>query len=277
MSFLNRRRSLARQGAFAKCIALAARPGRDSLLAMSGGGGETERHRNLKRRAVRWALVHDLRACASEVRLPRSAFRADVAACAASLARDTALGETAVFECKQARADLLRDTANEQATLARLREISARRQELERLVGAHLPNLRRGHSLFAECDDYDFESIRHDGLRAVRREEARLQAGLFGRTKFDRLRRYRGADRFYLVVARDVMEAHEAPAGWGVLVATGDDELELIRRPERCEATAGARLALLQAIALAGTRTCFAEVGLDWEELTKLRGQIVPD
>jgi len=243
---------------------------------MKSAGGETPGHRDLKRRAVIWALTHDFRACALEVRVPRSGFRADVAAAAVPPGREAIPGETVIFECKQARADLLRDTADELTTLSRLREVSARRAELERLVGAHLPSLRRGASLFAECDDYDFETIRHDGLRAVRREEARLQAKLFGGTKFDRLQRYRCANRCYLVVAAGVMGAHEAPEGWGVLESSGGG-LELLRPPARFECSPAARLALLQAVAIAGTRVVLADLAIAWDELLARRRHLVPE
>jgi hypothetical protein len=242
---------------------------------MRTAGGESERHRDLKRRAVLWAMANDFRACATEVRVPRSSFRADVAAARVRGRREPLAGETVVFECKQARSDLLRDTADERETVARLAEISARRRSLEQLVGAHLPNLRRGETLFAECDDYDLDAIRHDGLRAVRRAERRLQAKLFGGTKFDRLRRYRVADQCFLVVAEDVLAPHEAPEGWGVLVVAGDD-LKLARAPVRLDAGAAARLALLQAIALAGTRQYLAGLEIAWDELAARRARTLP-
>lgn len=209
--------------------------------------------------------------------MPRSGYRADVAACAVTPhAGAAAAGETALFECKQVRSDLLRDSADEHDTRRRLREVVNRRLELERLLGVHLPNLRRGESLFAECDDYDFDAIRHDGLRAVRREESRLRAKLFGGTKFDRLWRYACADRLYLVVASGVLHAAEAPEGWGVLVASGSGALELVRAPVRIDAGPTARLGLLQAIALAGARRCLGDLGLTWEELEALRAQTMP-
>jgi hypothetical protein len=243
---------------------------------MSRTGGETGQHCELKRRALLWALAHDFRACALEVRVPRSGFRADVAAAAVPAVREAVPGETVIFECKQSRGDLLRDSADEQATLAHLRAVSARRGELERMIGAHLPNLRRGTSLFPECDDYDFDAIPHRGLRAVRREEACLQAKLYGGTKFDRLRRYRSADRCYLVVSPGVMAPHEAPGGWGVLESSGDG-LELRRTPARLECTPGARLALLQAIATAGTRLRLADLEMTWQDVRASRGRLVPE
>ncbi len=236
--------------------------------------GETQRHRELKRRAVVWALAHGFRACGLEVRVPRSAFRADVAACMVTNRRHANPGESALFECKQVRSDLLRDSADEVATLARLREVSERRRHLEQLLGLHLPNLRRGDSLFPECDDYDFDSIRHEGLRSVRREEEALQAKVFGGTKFARLCRYHCADRLYLVVAENVMRAHEAPAGWGVLAARGDG-LELIRPPTRLNPDVSARLALLEAIAVAGTRNSLADLAIAGDALAVRRAENV--
>lgn len=247
-----------------------------TLAAMATAGGESEIHQDLKRRAVLWALAHDFRACGVEVRVPRSGYRADVAAAAVPSGLTGAVGETAVFECKQARADLLRDAADEQATLLRLQAVTSRRVELEKLVGAHLPSLRRGDTLFAECDDFDFSHHRHDGLKAVWREEAQLQAKLFGGTKFDRMRRYRAADRLYLVVAPGVMEPHEAPAGWGVLQAVGADELELQRAPAQLDAGPAARLALLQSIALSGTRACCARLAIAPDTVTLRRSTTMP-
>lgn len=237
--------------------------------------GESERHLELKRRALVWAQAGGFPVCGVEVRVPRSGFRADVVGCA--LPRNPSeAGEVAVFECKQARSDLLRDTADEKRTGERLREVAARRAELERLLGLHLPHLRRGESLFAECDQYDLDSVRHDGLRAVRREEAELQAKLHGGTKFDRLRRYRAADRCYLVVCEGLMMPHEVPPGWGLLEAAGDG-LILRRRPERLETSPEARLAMLRAVAITGTRRLNLQLGIPWEEIERRRQMTVPE
>ena len=226
---------------------------------MKPAGGETPGHRDLKRRAVVWALTHDFRACAVEVRVPRSGFRADVAAAAVPPGREAIPGETVIFECKQARADLLRDTADELTTLSRLREVSARRAELERLVGATCRVSAGAHRCLPSATTTISRRSGTTACAPSAREEARLQAKLFGGTKFDRLQRYRCANRCYLVVAPGVMAAHEAPEGWGVLESSGDG-LELLRPPARFECSPAARLALLQAIAVAGTRVVLADL-----------------
>jgi hypothetical protein len=237
--------------------------------------GETQRHLDLKRRALLWAQARGYTFCASEVRVPGSAFRADVVACRPGRAEDGLL-DAIVFECKQSRADLLRDNAGERETADRLREVAARRAELERMLGLHLPGLRRGESLFAECDAYDLDEIRHEGLRSVRREEAILLGRLYGRMKFDRMRRYRKADAHYLAVSPGILEAHEAPAGWGVLVAEGERDLALIRRAERVECGPAARLALVRAIAQAATRQTNAAAGITWDEVEECRRRTAP-
>jgi len=242
---------------------------------MRRGAGETPEHRELKRLALTWAQARGFAIVAAEVRLPRSGFRADVAACAPGRG-GAEPGECAVFECKQARADLLRDAAPEHATSERLRAVSARRRELEVMLGLHLPSLRRGESLFAECDAYDLEAIRHDGLRAVRREEAALLGKLYGGTKFARLRRYACADRFYLVVEPGVLEPHETPEGWGLLVREAE-ALRLERVPARAAPHAGMRLAMLQAVALAASRAVNAAAGVDPAAISALRRTLVPE
>lgn len=236
--------------------------------------GETEKHRDLKRRAAVWAQAQGYGVCAIEVRVPRSSFRADVAACA--FPKPPHLPQRcAIFECKQARSDLLRDSAAETATLRRLQAAVERRTRLEQLLGLHLPDLRKGESLFAECDSYDFEAIQHEGWRRVRREEARLQARLFAHTKFDRLARYACADFCYLVVAPGIMQAHEAPANWGILEAC-DDGLGLLRPPERLPVTDAARLALFAAIARAATACVNRDFGISHDEIAAHRIRALP-
>src|SRR6187455_3056385 len=95
---------------------------------------ETKNHLRLKRLSLAWAQANGFAICASEVRVPRSGFRADIAAI--GRAPNAA---TAVFECKQARADLLKDAHAEAATRTRLEELAQRRRQLEELIAGHRP------------------------------------------------------------------------------------------------------------------------------------------
>ncbi|HKP92940.1 MAG TPA: hypothetical protein VJS88_03515, partial [Chthoniobacterales bacterium] len=155
--------------------------------------GETENHLRLKRLALLWAQANFYTACAAEVSLPQCRYRADVAAFRARAKERTV---TAIFECKQARADLRRDDCRTRATRERLRAINRRREILEKHLRIHYPTLRTGDSLFAEYDSHDFDAIGHRGYRRVVRESAALQNRLFGGTKFECLVRYRCANLF---------------------------------------------------------------------------------
>ena len=64
--------------------------------------GEGRAHRELKQLAVAWARANRLTLTGTEVRLPRSAYRADVAAATSRQLGPNAV--TAVFECKASRA-----------------------------------------------------------------------------------------------------------------------------------------------------------------------------
>src|SRR5690348_12809226 len=88
--------------------------GSTSFFCAIMAGGETETHRTLKRLALAWAQANGLLVSAPEVRVPKSGYRADVAACSRGNER-----RTAVFECKQSRADLLKDAYAEAVTRAR--------------------------------------------------------------------------------------------------------------------------------------------------------------
>jgi hypothetical protein len=231
-------------------------------------GNETETHRNLKRLALVWARQQGYAIGGVEIRLPHSHFRADVTAyrpetkrlplpdagsSSARLVRQPVIGTTAVFECKQARADFLKDSHSATATAQRLKALDARRQTLERLLGMHYPSLRKGETLFSEYDAIDPTNHEHKTYRKVVREIAVLQARLYGKTKFDKMTRYRCANLCYLVVENGVLAGHEAPPGWGLLIRR-DDSLFLERLPVWQDVAEPTRLALLQKIALTATR-----------------------
>jgi hypothetical protein len=210
--------------------------------------GETEQHRRLKALALRWAQAHGFPLGACEVRVPRSPFRADVAV--------VGRGErarTAILECKQARADLLKDAHGETEARRLVAELAARLTKLEALIGDHRPDLRKGESLFPEFDAWDLSGLEHATHRRVVAELATWQERLLHGTKFARLFRWRAADYLYLVAEDGIFAPAEIPAGWGLLVRRGDDLL-LEKRPVWTEPEAGHSRHLLEAIAQAGTR-----------------------
>ena len=84
---------------------------------------ETAEHKHLKALALRWAVEQGYKCVGLEIPLPHSGYRADVAAYKPDselqtvefegkklCQRQPIIGTTAVFECKQARADLFKDS-----------------------------------------------------------------------------------------------------------------------------------------------------------------------
>jgi hypothetical protein len=223
--------------------------------------GETQAHSELKRLSLSWARANGFVVCAGEVRVPKSGYRADVAACSRGVAR-----RTAVFECKQARADLLKDAYVEDLTRRRLAELIERRRCLEEMFTTHCPDLRRGDALWPEFDTWDFSRLEHHAYRAVLAELETVQRRVIRGTKFSRMFRWRCADFLYLVVEEGIFAEAEVPAGWGLLVRVGD-ELRLARAPVALESAEMQRLALLESIALAATRVAVKAAGLTVEWL----------
>lgn len=213
--------------------------------------GETQAHRTLKRLALSWARGAGLVIAGFEVRIPHSGYRADVAAASRHpMGRE---GRVALFECKQGRADFLRDQADETGTRTQATALATRVQALRAAVASHRPDLRRGETLFPEFDSYDFAGLRHDTLHGLEHELEGLQQKLLTSIKFSRLRTYQAADLLYLVTEPGIMAAHEVPNGWGWLVREGD-ALVLAQPPVRLAPRPEQRLAWLESIALAGTR-----------------------
>ncbi|WP_438480368.1 hypothetical protein [Oleiharenicola lentus] len=212
-----------------------------------GASGESLAHRELKRLAVEWARARRLMLCGSEVRLPRSNYRADVAAATPRQLSGNAV--TAVFECKASRSDFLRDSADERATVATVQSLSERLHALNQLIGTHRPDLRLGEELFPEFDCIDLRGSRHDTHRAVTKALAAAQNALYEGTKFSKLTRWRAATFLYLVVDHaTLVHGHEVPAGWGLLIREGE-QLHCVIAPVRQETKLEERIALLERIA----------------------------
>ena len=229
--------------------------------------GETARHSRLKRLAFLWGQAHGYSACAMEVTLPQSRYRADVAA---YRPQPKKIGSTAIFECKQALCDLRRDNCHSNIARQRLEAICQRRQILETRLRVHYPNLRNGDSLFPEFDSHDFTAIGHRGYARVLSELKAQQNRLYDCTKFDKLTRYRRANLYFLVLPKELFRDSEVPVGWGALVES-DGALTLMRRPVWQETTPENRIHFLQRIAAAGTRAFNQQLEITFDEVAATR------
>ena len=199
---------------------------------------ESSDHHSLKRLAVAFLREHGCLAAATEVRCPISRYRVDVAGFAdgvgpgrRSLTHDPAPergrgrprrrvdGRTVVIECKQSRADFLRDRRDARQLLEQRADLDRFRRTLEeRRIKAEEPELRRnGSSLFPDLEEWDFASSRLPAYREVIRRMRRLDQLLHGQTKFCLIARYALADRLYLAAPRGMIRGRELPPGWGLL------------------------------------------------------------
>lgn len=129
---------------------------------------------------------------------------------------------TIVVECKQTRADFLRDRGDRDRLLAMRRDLDRFRVAIEEnRVKVEEPQLRRaGSSLFPDLDEWDFERSRLPAYREVLRRLRRLDRMLHGETKFWTIARYALADRLYLAAPEGMIRHREVPPGWGLLECT---------------------------------------------------------
>jgi hypothetical protein len=211
----------------------------EQALPIRKRAGETSRHLGLKALAAQWALEQGLSFVAPEVSFPHRRFRVDLAACAPVRKvpsrkpvshLSSVLKAAVVFECKQVRGDLIRDNKRRSLLSERLKTLEARRQRLEALLHVHLPHLANGETLFSEFDSYRLREHNHAGYQKLLRDIRIAKRGVLDGTKFDRLLSYKVANLHYLVAEDGLIEAHEVPTGWGLLIRRGD-HLEFIRKP----------------------------------------------
>jgi hypothetical protein len=232
-----------------------------------GKRGETAAHGRLKRLALLWAQAKGYTACAAEVRLPQSRYRADVVAY-----RPQPNESTALFECKQSWPDLRRDNCCGSETRERLETVQRRRLILEKHLRVHYPTLRIADSLFPEFDSHDFEAIGHRSYAQVLREVRALQNRLSDGTKFETLARYRCANLFFLVLPAALFREADVPLGWGALVESSGS-VSVARKPVWHEITPDRRLRILQRIAAAGTRALNRQMQITFEEVRTERAR----
>ena len=206
---------------------------------------ETLDHLALKRLAVAWLWRLGCRVVATEVQCPIGRYRIDVAGwfdrpidgllgrVAKESASLWALGEggrrsgargpdswrTVIIECKQSRADFLRDGSDPEELLRERDRLERKRHDFESLrVKRFEPELRReGSSLFSELDDWDFSKSKLASYRSVLRELQRVDEAIYGQTKFARFARYRLADRLVLFAPAGMIRVKELPTNWGLV------------------------------------------------------------
>jgi len=233
---------------------------------------ETAHHRDLKRLALVWAREQRYAIPACEVSLPHLRFRLDVGACRPAFrldrgssgraTRSPVIGATALFECKQARADFLNDSRRSDVLTQRLKLMHARKERHETRLRLQYPSLRNGDALFAEYETHDFE---RSGDELYLKVLAQLRAAarqLYEHTKFEKLCRWKAANLHYVVTEPRLLRPHELPDGWGLLVRNGET-LDLVVKPVWHEVPDSARLLFLQQIARAATAAVHREFGIN--------------
>lgn len=248
---------------------------------------ETVRHQRLKHLSRAFLRAAGCAAAATEVRCPASRFRTDVAGFADPLVRGSptrdgrTLGTSGfsfrisgratsvLIECKQSRADFLRDNRRLDQLLSERRELDRQREHLEeRLIRGSEPHLLgSGAMLFKELEAWDFAASRSPTYRAVVRSLRRLDKAIHGDTKFWTVARYALADVLLIAAPTGLVRPGELPPGWGLVEfpgawidgpdasGQGTDEMAVRLRPARGTGATreGHRVRLLRNIAVAAT------------------------
>lgn len=241
--------------------------------------GESQAHRDLKRRALVWAQENGFRIAAAEVSLPNHRVRMDVAAYRPDRVRETRhdekrktmrqiwkpkIGVTAVFECKASKADFIRDGRSISRTVERLTVLEEKRLRAEEELKIYYPSIRNGDSLFQEYETLNFQRPGYERYEKIIQETRRLTARLHENTKFERLAKYAAANLFYVVAEPELVSATTLPCGWGLLERVGE-KLVLKVKPHWNEVPEDDRLAFLQRLAMAATRAVNREHGAVFE------------
>ena len=172
------------------------------------------------------------------------------------------IGATAIFECKQERADFLRDSRSADLLRRRLAALHEQRKLYEESMRLHLPSLHHGEALFPEFDGFRYAAAGFAPYDRITAQIGRLSARLHQQTKFVNLLRWHAAHLHYIVAEQGVAHLHELPAGWGLLIRK-DDDLEIVSPAIWQEIPEPSAFQLLIRIAMSGTRAINRELHVD--------------
>lgn len=209
-------------------------------------------HERLKSLAARWLACHGVRICAPEVLCPLARYRIDVAAYLDPLPKTRAAARmnvnsadlngdpssscrrgpmlhraaharTIIIECKASRADLLRNTDEQDELVAERNHLARQRLDLERDL--LIPRARSEASsdrseprwLFAELSTPDPSTFRSPTLSSLNHRLERLHQDLHGRIKFETMARYALADELIIAAPTGLFSGHEIPPGWTLI------------------------------------------------------------
>lgn len=196
---------------------------------------ETSDHFDLKRLAVAFLRASGCSAVGVEVRSPISRFIFDAAGWRDSERipkrrrnGDWGLGfrrcepESIVIECKQSRADFIRDSQNRERLIKSRAGLNERRKHLEEnRIKPNEPHLKMPDSSLYGDDDtneaWDFSRTRCIEHRDIVGEIERIERKLSEGTKFGDIARWALADRLYLCAPSGLIRKQEVPPGWGLL------------------------------------------------------------
>ncbi len=214
--------------------------------------GETRAHIRLKQIGARFLLNAGCVAIACEVRCPFARYRVDVAgfldsrraapadprqaidglagplwgatpngarALANDARRERCEPRTAFIECKQDRADFLRDGDEKDALLRKRASLERRMREVqEGYIKEQEPHLRdSGAFLFGDMETWNYAASRSGAYRRILKDLRLIDERLHGHTKFWLASRYRLADRLYVLAPAGMISMREVPSGWGLL------------------------------------------------------------
>ncbi len=196
---------------------------------------ETSDHLDLKRLAVAYLRACGCAAVGVEVRSPISKFCFDAAGWRDSIrvprrrsngewgmGRKKVEPESIVIECKQSRADFLRDSRDRKRLIKERASLNERREFLEEEhIKPNEPYLRALDTTLYGSDDsnaaWDFSRTRciehRDIVAKIEQIERRLSDG----TKFGDIARWALADRLYLCAPSGLINKRELPPGWGLI------------------------------------------------------------
>ena len=130
--------------------------------------------------------------------------------------------ESIVIECKQSRADFLRDSRDRKRLIRERASLHDRRVYLEEEhIKPNEPHLRALDTTLYGSDDshaaWDFSRTRCVEHRDIVAKIEQIERQLSDGTKFGDIARWALADRLYLCAPRGMIRPRELPDGWGLL------------------------------------------------------------
>ena len=204
----------------------------------------------MKQAVLQWLAAQDPSGIAAKVPTRIYKYQVDAAAFwSHPSGTRRSIVKTVLIEIRHDRDHCWPDCSNRETILKKIRELKAKRTELEAVIRKTEPQLKASDTLFEEFDCWDYEKSENAEYHKCINKLNNVQHSLYKGSRLELIRQSNTADYIYVAFPEGTIHADELIDGIGLLAIKDNLEIEEIKKPEQQICTEDNRKHIVQNIA----------------------------